>query len=230
MTEQTIFDQTPDPVVDTQPQFTLPTEVADLVGAGKKYQSVEDALKSVPHAQSHIQKLEGEMQQMREELAKRKTAEELLDEIKSQGLPEKTSPASLNVDELSKAVENALSAREAQSTAKQNISSVVNAFNEKFGEKGPEQYKLLAQESGLPLEALNKLAATSPHAIMKLAGMEVKQATPVKTTSSVNTTSMSSQPSSAGIKVKMVGASTKELVSAWRAAGEAVKQELGIKE
>lgn len=229
MTEQTIFDQTPDPV-DTQPQFTLPTEVADLVGAGKKYQSVEDALKSVPHAQSHIQKLEEEMKQMREELAKRKTAEELLDEIKSQGLPEKTTPAALDMDALSKVVENALSAKEAQKMAQQNINAVVNAFNEKFGEKGPEQYKLLAQESGLPLEYLNKLAATSPHAIMKLAGMEVKQATPGKTTSSVNTTGMGSQPSTSGIKVKMVGASTKELVSAWRAAGEVVKQELGIKE
>lgn len=229
MTEQTIFDQATDQG-DTQPQFTLPTEVADLVGAGKKYQSVEDALKSVPHAQSHIQKLEDEMKQMREELSKRKTAEELLDEIKSQGFPEKTSPATLDTDALSKVVENALSAREAQKKAAQNIDSVVNAFNEKFGEKGPEQYKLLAQESGLPLEYLNKLAATSPQAVMKLAGLESKQPTPGRTTSSINTTSMSSQPSTGSIKVKMVGSSTKELVSAWRAAGEAVKQELGIKE
>jgi len=229
LTEQTIFDQATDQV-DTQPQFTLPTEVADLVGAGKKYQSVEDALKSVPHAQSHIQKLEDEMKQMREELSKRKTAEELLDEIKSQGFPEKTSPAALDTDALSKVVENALSAREAQKKASQNIDSVVNAFNERFGEKGPEQYKLLAQESGLPLEYLNKLAATSPQAVMKLAGLENKQPTPGRTTSSINTTSMSSQPSTGSIKVKMVGSSTKELVSAWRAAGEAVKQELGIKE
>jgi len=229
LTEQTIFDQATDQV-DTQPQFTLPTEVADLVGAGKKYQSVEDALKSVPHAQSHIQKLEDEMKQMREELSKRKTAEELLDEIKSQGFPEKTSPAALDTDALSKVVENALSAREAQKKATQNIDSVVNAFNERFGEKGPEQYKLLAQESGLPLEYLNKLAATSPQAVMKLAGLESKQSTPGRTTSSINTTSMSSQPSTGSIKVKMVGSSTKELVSAWRAAGEDVKQELGIKE
>lgn len=229
MTEQTIFDQTTD-LVDTQPEFTLPTEVADLVGVGKKYQTVEDALKSVPHAQSHIQKLEEEMKQMREELTKRKTAEELLDEIKSQGLPEKTSPATLDMDALSKVVENALSAKEAQRQAQQNINNVVNAFNEKFGEKGPEQYKLLAQESGLPLEYLNKLAATSPQAVMKLAGLDSKQTTPGRTTSSINTTNLSTQPSPGSIKVKPVGGSTKELVNAWKAAGQAIKNELGIKE
>ena len=40
-----------------QPVFQIPTEAAELVGDGKKYSSVEDALKSVPHAQKHIQTL-----------------------------------------------------------------------------------------------------------------------------------------------------------------------------
>ncbi len=40
--------------VNQQPVFQIPTEAAELVGDGKKYQSVEDALKSVPHAQKHI--------------------------------------------------------------------------------------------------------------------------------------------------------------------------------
>ena len=65
MSNENIFDnQTPDnqePVVNLAPQFQIPTEASELVGAGKKYQSVEDALKSVPHAQKHIQTLENEL-------------------------------------------------------------------------------------------------------------------------------------------------------------------------
>ena len=69
--------------VNQQPVFQIPTEAAELVGDGKKYQSVEDALKSVPHAQKHIQTLESELASVKEELTKRRTTEELLDEIKS---------------------------------------------------------------------------------------------------------------------------------------------------
>ena len=65
------------------PQFEIPTEASELVGSGKKYTSVEDALKSVPHAQKHIQTLESELATLKEELTKRRTTEELLDEIKS---------------------------------------------------------------------------------------------------------------------------------------------------
>ena len=81
---ETIFDQATPDVVETQ-QNAIPTELAEFVGEGKKYQTVEDALKSIPHAQSHIQKLEEEMKQAREELAKRKAAEELLEESCSPG-------------------------------------------------------------------------------------------------------------------------------------------------
>lgn len=225
---ETIFDQVTPDVVEPQ-QNAIPTELAEFVGEGKKYQTVEDALKSIPHAQSHIQKLEEEMKQAREELAKRKAAEELLEEFKTQGMPENKA-APLDMEALTKVVENALSAKEAQKAAQNNINTVVNAFNSKFGEKGPEQYKLLAQETGVPLEALNKLAATSPQAVFRLAGLEAKSFTPGKTSSSVNTTTMQSQGQALSVKVKPVGASTKELVSAWRNAGELVKQELGIKE
>lgn len=225
---ETIFDQVTPEVVEPQ-QNAIPTELAEFVGEGKKYQTVEDALKSIPHAQSHIQKLEEEMKQAREELAKRKAAEELLEEFKTQGMPENKA-ASLDMEALTKVVENALSAKEAQKAAQNNINTVVNAFNSKFGEKGPEQYKQLAQETGVPLEALNKLAATSPQAVFRLAGLEAKSFTPGKTSSSVNTTTMQNQGQALSVKVKPVGTSTKELISAWRNADALVKQELGIKE
>ena len=77
---------------NSAPQFQIPTEAVELVGEGKKYSSVEDALKSVPHAQKHIQTLESELATLKEELSKRKTTEELLDEIKS-GIQPQATPA-----------------------------------------------------------------------------------------------------------------------------------------
>lgn len=221
----TIFDEPSNTI-------TIPTELDEMVGEGKKYASVEEALKSVPHAQSHIQKLEEEAKQLREELAKRKAAEELLDEFKSQANRGETKSTTLDPNELAKIVENALSSREVQKVEQNNISKVVAAFNEKFGEKGPEQYKKIAEESGLPLEYLNKLAATSPQAVLKLAGFTSQTNIPGKTQSSVNTESLPhiNGTENLSVKVKSVGASTKDLVAAWRNADRIVKQELGIKE
>lgn len=218
MTEETIFDQVT-PEIEEQ----VPEVVTELVGSDKKYKSVEDALKSIPHAQSHIQKLEEEAAQLREELAKRKSTEELLDELKATGLPEKTPPATFDSESLVKVVEGVLSQREVQAKAKQNVESVIAAFNTQYGEKGPEMYKKVAEESGLHLESLNNLAANSPAAVLKLAGITQVSQTPGKTTSSVNTEAFKSQPTSSNIRVKPVGASTKDLVAAWKAAGEAIK-------
>ncbi len=67
----------------SSPKIELPPEVLEFVGEGKKYSNPVDALKSVPHAQKHISTLEAELAQTKTELEKRRTAEELLNEIKS---------------------------------------------------------------------------------------------------------------------------------------------------
>src|SRR4030043_1329496 len=86
------FNGSTDPVVETpaipsSPALNIPTEIAELVGEGKKYKSVEDALKSVPHAQQHIQTLEEENARIKAELVARRTTEEILEEIRSGGQP-----------------------------------------------------------------------------------------------------------------------------------------------
>src|SRR6056300_1950642 len=81
------------------PKFEIPTEAQDFVGEGKKYKSAEDALRSVPHAQEHIKTLEDEMAQLKEELTKRKTAAELLDEMKSGIQPTEETPHGVEFDQ-----------------------------------------------------------------------------------------------------------------------------------
>lgn len=219
------------PAVSSTPTLNIPTEVAELVGEGKKYKTVEDALKSVPHAQTHIQTLEQEMAQMKAELERRRTAEELLDEIKGGFKQEQGQPPKAEFDPsmIEQTVANLLSRKEAQNTAKINVDLVVNSFTNAYGDKvkAEEAFVRIAQEAGMTVPMLNQLAATSPNAVLKLAGISSKpqESAPSKTSSSVNTEAFAKpMQSDLSAKVPSVGATTKDLVSAWRNAGEKVKQ------
>lgn len=215
------------PVVTPPTPVELPPEVVEFVGDGKKYASVSDALKSVPHAQKHIQTLEQELAQAREELTKRKTAEQLLEEMKAGQKPvEPTAPVAFDPDKVTQLVNQTLEQREAQRIASENVSIVTSSFTQKYGEKAEEIYNKVAQESGLSVQALNKLAATSPSAVLKLAGLVGQQASPApgKPTGSVNTESLPTgkvDPSTLSARVPR-GAKTGDLVNAWRVAGQKV--------
>lgn len=236
---ETIFDGTTIPNNDNNNNvvpptaLALPTEVAELVGEGKKYRTAEEALKALPHAQSHIKTLEEEAKQLREELAKRKAAEELLDEFKSSGFQQQSAvdpqPA-VQPEAIEAIVASILSKKEAATIAQRNISTVVSSFEQAFGDKAKaeEVYNKVAEESGLSIEDMNRLAATSPEAVLRLAGITKKQDGVLgKVHSTVNPESLSSEntkPADLSAKVKQ-WASTKDLVGAWRAAGEKVKQQ-----
>jgi hypothetical protein len=214
----------------TQPTgFQIPTEAVDFIGSGKKYQTPEDALKSVPHAQKHIQTLESELAQVKEELTKRKTAAELLDDIKS-GLTQENTPQAVEIDQdkLQQIVNQTLSAKEKQKAMEANTSTVASKFTEKFGNNAEQVYNNIALEAGLSVQQLNSLAALSPNAVLKLAGLDkTTQTVPTKSTGSVNTEQFNNSNSSNTLSAKVPkGASTRDLVNAWKAAGEKVKQKI----
>ena len=222
-----------DPVVPVVPPTpVLPTEVAELVGEGKKYRTAEDALKAIPHAQKHITTLEEEAKQLREELAKRKTSEELLEEFRATGfqppLADKQGQGTpVDVEAI---VASVLAKKEAATTAQKNISTVVSTFQNTFGDKtkAEEMYNKVAEESGLSISVLNSLAATSPEAVLRLAGITRKQTetTPGKVQGTVNAQAFGDKPNSELSARLKSGASTKDMVNAWRIAGEKVKQKL----
>lgn len=229
-TEQTIFETpnqevSPQPVVVQQP--ALPPEVVEYVGEGKKYKSVEDALKSVPHAQSHIQTLEEKLAAAEAELAKRRTAEELLEDIK-QGVqqPGTTIPkVDLSTDAVSEIVRTALQQEKIAEKQRNNVNSVAENFISTFGDKAKAQeaYEKIAQENGLTVGQLNNLAATSPDAVLKLAGITRGAAPVAKTTGSINPLAITQpktqeQPS---IRLKL-GATTKDIMASWEAAKQKV--------
>lgn len=220
-----------EPAVTAAPSTpALPTEVAELVGEGKKYRTAEDALKAIPHAQKHITTLEEEAKQLREELAKRKTSEELLEEFRATGFPQPPvdKQGQAQPVDVEAIVASVLAKREAATTAQKNISTVVSTFQQTFGDKAKaeEMYNKVAEESGLSVSALNSLAATSPEAVLRLAGITRKQTEtiPGKVQSTVNAQAFGDKPNSELSARLKSGASTKDMVNAWRIAGEKVKQ------
>ena len=212
-----------------EPQFQIPTEAAELVGDGKKYSSVEDALKSVPHAQKHIQTLESELATLKEELMKRRTTEELLDEIKS-GVQPKENPQGVEFDQdkLMQLVDQTLEVKERQRLAKSNASQVAAKFTEKFGTEAENVYKSVAKDNGLSEQQLNSLAASSPNVVLKLAGLAEAKIAPVsKSSSSLNTQALTQKVDSSTLSARVKqGATTKDLVNAWKIAGEKAKLNL----
>lgn len=228
MSEQTIFngevDQTP-PVV-TPPSPVVPTELQELVGQGKKYATLDDAIKSVPHAQTHIAKLEQEAAQLREELQKRKAAEDLLADIKAgitqQG--ETTPKVDLSQETVSNIVKNVLKQEQESNIQAQNAKSVMTAFETAFGDKqkAEQEYIKIAEKNNLPVQMLNQLAMTSPEAVLNLAGLK-KTTQPVgKVSSDVNTINFNTtEPEMPSAKLKP-GATTKDMVAALEAARQKV--------
>lgn len=212
----------PAPVTPVTPvsAFKVPDVAQELIGEGRKYASAEDALAALPHAQSHISKLEEEMASLREDLSKRKTAEEILDAINKKS-PEEATVPQFDPSQLDALIENKLSAKEQYAKDTANTTSVANKFRAEFGDENAEKvYIQKASELGLSVDYMNSLAKTSPEAVFKLCGLKPTTSTPTRITSSVNSEALQNQaPAIVKPKSVMGGSTAKDDIAAWRAAG-----------
>lgn len=217
------------PVVQAIPASTVPPEVAEYVGEGKKYSSVDDALKSVPHAQKFIDKLSVELEEAKKELEKRKTAEELLTQIKS-GIPFDPTPqvASVTPESIARIVEQTITQKQQQVEASVNTKKVAEAFLTQYADKAESVYNSLAAESGLSVAMLNQLAATSPTAVLRMAGLtggKGASQSASHSASSINTDALKPTDNTQNLSARVkAGASTKDLVNAWKIAGQKVNK------
>jgi hypothetical protein len=228
--------QTPTEIapVNNQPvtpvQAQVPDALKELVGEGKKYKTVDDAIASLPHAQNHISTLESELAELRSKVSGMKTAEELIAEMKRQETPkvDDNQPKGVSPEEISQLVERVLNQKSTEQTQLSNARKVVDTFKEAYGDKAVEMYNKIAQENGIPVHQLDMMAKTSPQVILKLANIQKPQAGQsgkIISDQSVNTQQPAFDPNS--IKVGK-HATTKDMTRAWRAAGEAIKQELNL--
>jgi len=212
-TEATAVPQTQQP--------SLPEEVMALVGTGKKYATVEDALKSVPHAQTHIARLEQEMQSLRERAAQAKAIDDVYEALaarqQSEQAPTMQAPI---VDErfIDAVLERKLEEQKRAEEKRANLSKVKESLTAKYGEKAAETFKKKAEELGINEGFLTDLAAKSPVAALELFGANAKEKVATSVPSgSINPQAFVQNQQPAPPKPVMAGASTSDLLSAWRA-------------
>lgn len=174
---------------------TIPEGLEELIGDGKKYKSVEDALKSVPHAQSHIANLERQLEEMREDLGKRMSAEEVLKKIQEGRKEDEGTPAEsqFDPDALKNLVKETYAEMSQEEKKQHNIQVANDKMKEVYGDKAVEVLKTKAQELGVDVSFLQSTAEKSPSAFYNLIGLSSKQETvnQARTNSSVNTESVS---------------------------------------
>ena len=138
------------PQTPSTPQApVIPPELSEYVGVGKKYASIDEVYKAFPNAQKHISTLETDLAAAREELAKRRTTEELLNDIQT-GLATKTVetptvPLTQSQD-ISQIVRNELVKKQNEDLSLANQIAVVTEFKKIYGEKAQVEFDKLATD------------------------------------------------------------------------------------
>lgn len=148
-------------------------ELENLVGEGKKYATVEDALKSLPHKEQHISRIEQENADLRKKLAEELAkVKDTLDELRGQRDEPKDKKSELDPDALAKLIDSRLTAKTEEQKRKENEAKVINTLVERYGsvKAAEEAYVKKATELGLGVETFNELSGRSPKAVLSYFG------------------------------------------------------------
>lgn len=176
---------------------SIPTELQEFVGEGKKFKSVADYVSGYKNSQEFIDTLKGETATMREELTKRKTAEELLLDMRTSST-EQQKPTSQGVEVneavLSEMVEKKFAQVTQAKTHEENARLVVSSLGNTFGDKSQEVFNKIAQENDMTPQEFEKLAATKPNMVLKLCGASAKATHSTSLQSDVNSQALKPKP------------------------------------
>ena len=189
-----------------------------------KYAKVEDALTSIPHAQKHIQTLEGELAQMREQI-KELAMERNQAEERHLETPQPQQEAGFGEDQVVGLVDKVLSQREQKVAQQRNVQQVVESLTGKFGstEAADKAYRAKANEMGISMDMMNSLAMSSPNAVLAYFGTTGASA-PSKTEGSINTASIPSEPQRPKGNNPLLTGSMNDMKGEW----DRIKKELGL--
>jgi len=162
----TVFGKSAPETPEVTPALSIPTELSDLIGEGKKYKDLNAALASIPHAQEHIKSVETSLKELREDLAKRATAEELLDQLEKKSKEKSPDAPPISIQDLEGLVSKTLASTVAKQQQEKNILSVDAEIRKVYGEKSEEAVANKAKELGLSIKEMEGLAAKSPQAFL----------------------------------------------------------------
>ena len=157
------------------PEVTGEAALADLVGDGKKYATVEDLAKGMVHGQFHIGTLEQETASLREQSGTAKSVEDVLAAIKGMSPQQSQEPAAdpqqapakseLTVAEQITAAFQARDQQSVANTEDQNRATLIKDLGVKYGADAEMLYSKVGNDLGINLD---ELAGKSPAAVMKL--------------------------------------------------------------
>jgi hypothetical protein len=161
-----------------------------LVGEGKRYANVEELAKAKVNADAFIEQLKTETGELREDLEKRMTLDDILKQKESSNTPvEPVDPAppadaaegkpaevAQNVDEddLNVKIREVMDRVSVERTADTNLTTVADRLVEDYGdaEKARTAVEARARELGLSTKNLMDTAATSPKAFYTIMGLQ----------------------------------------------------------
>ena len=169
-----------------EPQTAKDT-LAQLVGEGKKFKTVEDLARGKLEADAFIETLKSEQMEMRqtlkefeEQMQKMKTVGEVLSERKAQD-QDGNQPNQITAEEIVKLVDERLTkqttAQAAAANREKANAHILKYFNGDSA-KAREHVAKEAERIGVDRETLGELSAKSPEAFLRLVGIGQPKANP----------------------------------------------------
>ena len=168
--------------------------LSELVGEDKKFKSPEDLAKGKWEADNYIGTLESKLDELRKELEKRETADEIADRLQQQFSNREASSREthqtpsenartddqknfegLSREELVKLLDQRLEEREVVSKAQRNRAEVSKTLNEKIGATANKWLADRANDLGVTVQYLQQQAEVSPKAFYNLVGLNQQQ-------------------------------------------------------
>ena len=213
-TESSPTTDTPQPELqatqETKPVESYVTKLAEA--KGDNWKDPEVLAKGKIEADSHIEQLERQLSEMKEDLGKQDYAKQLLDELQNKAADPTTANTAMpnndnggtvqentnsNVSEadLKSLVEKTLSERDKESVIKQNLNLVDQELESSFGTEALNRVKEKSKELGISMQRLQEVASESPSAFFSLIGEPKKDFKPM-VKGSVRTESVNMQSSS----------------------------------
>lgn len=199
MTDQTFGADSANNTDVNQPSGSL-GDNQDSNEAGMSKEEIEQILKRDRHAQDHIKRLEDEAKAYRDMIAEYEgklkessTVDSLMERINQASATRNEEPTApnVNVDDLINAAEervlSSLSARERQQREQDNFNKAVEDLQSIYKDRYAEVVRDRASELGMSVEDMDRLAKTSPRALMELVRGDKKTSSNAPSSSSVNT-------------------------------------------
>lgn len=172
----------------------IPTSEIDnpleaLVGPGKKFADTAALAKSKLEADSFIEQIKRENEELRREVSSKATMDEIMTQIRqfapkpveSQQPLAPVVPSAQTPDELKTLVSQMLDQKKGEEKLSQNRKAVEDKIAEKWGSDAQLQMNKKAKELGVDLSYLQKVALESPSVFFRLVGLDAQpnQAGPV---------------------------------------------------